>query len=442
MTLAACGLHVEKTPLNPVPESPEDAQPAPVGFNKIRFAIHAGTPTVASAPPDLWDFLFACVPPFGLTSQGSVRGRTFPSDSWREIFLDTLEGQGYDVAGNPGRMFDETEDMQRTIYSVGGRITDLKINACEETSWFGTIPRGDSGEGAIMVEWTVFDLLHRRNAYKVTTKGYARLRHPSYDGLIVLFEEALAASIHNLGADENFHDLVFYGAKPDSEPGTYDDWDEEPVTMYDPDEKVTLALPVQSGKPVTGRLEDIRKAAVMVEAGGGHGSGFFITKEGHILTNAHVVGHALRVRVVSAGKKEKMIAEVLRVNRARDVALLKLEKIPEDLDYVVLPVRTESLKVGEDVYAIGAPRLRKLQDTVTKGIVSAMRFDRKEKQPYIQADVDTYEGSSGGPLVDANGNLVGMAVLGYLVGPETMGGLNWFIPIDDALQKLRVDIPQ
>lgn len=436
--MAGCGLQVDKVPLQPVIDNPDDARPSPVAFNAIHFAVRAGTPTVASAPASFWDWMFTCDAPYGLLTQGSMQGRTFPSDSWREIFLDTLEGQGYDVAGNPGRLFDETEDLQRALYSVGGRITDVKINTCAQSSWFGSIPRGDSGEGMITVEWTVFDLLNRKNVYKVTTKGYARLRQPSYDGLIVLFEEALASSIHNLGADEKFHDLVFYGTAPGGDPGTYYDQDEQPVTMYDPGEKVSLpALPL-STMPAKGRFDDIRKAVVMIEDGGGFGSGFFITKEGHILTDAHVVGNAVRVRVVSAGKQEKMIGEVLRVDRKRDVALIRLEKIPDGMDITVLPINITPPKVGDDVYAIGAPRLRKLQDTVTRGIVSASRFDRKMKQPYIQADVDTYEGSSGGPLIDANGNIIGLTVLGYEVGPDTLGGLNWFSPIDDALTKLQI----
>jgi serine protease Do len=439
LCLPACGLQVEKAPLAPVLDAPEDAQPAPVAFNQIRFAIRSGTPTMASAPANIWDFIFFCDMPYGLNAQGSIRGRTFPTDSWREIFLDTLESEGYDVAGNPGRMFDETEDLQRAVYSVGGRITDVKINTCSQSHWLSGVPIGDSGEGAVTIEWTVFDMLNRRNAYKITTKGYAKMRHPTYDGLIVLFEEAMAASIHNLGADENFHNLIFFGEPPEGKDDTYYDPDEEPVTMYNPQEKVSLkALPVATEKAV-GRLEYIRKATVMIEAGGGHGSGFFITEEGHILTNAHVVGNAVRVRVVSEGKQEKMIGEVLRVNRRRDVALVKLEKIPEGLDITVLPVRIEKPKVGEDVYAIGAPEMKKLQDTVTKGIVSAQRFDRKERQPYIQADVDTYPGSSGGPLVDGNGNIIGMTVLGYVIGDAgELGGLNWFIPIADALDKLEI----
>ncbi len=439
--LTGCGgLNVEKIPLEAVSYPPEDAQPSPVGFNKIRFAVPTGAPTVASAPGNFLEWLLTCEGPYGLTSQGSIRGRSMPSDSWREIFFTTLEGQGYDVAGNPGRLFDEEADLQRAVYSVGGRITDLKINTCEQSSWFGRIPRGSSGEGHVEVEWTVYDLLNRRNVYLTTTKGYGRTRTPNHEGPLLLFEEALAASIHNLGADEQFHNLVFFGTAPQEQPDTYTDPYEDPISRFEPHEDVVIARRPLSQSPAAGRLEDIARAAVLIQAGSAHGSGYFITQQGHMLTNAHVVGHALRVRVVTSGKKEKLVAEVLRVDRKRDVALLRLEEIPDDLKIKTLPVRLDKPDVGEEVYAIGSPSLTRLQDTVTKGIISAHRYNRQRNQPEIQADVYTFGGNSGGPLLDINGNIIGMSFAGYARGEQDLSGLNLFIPIGDALEKLDISL--
>ena len=189
-------------------------------------------------------------------------------------------------------------------------------------------------------------------------------------------------------------------------------------------------------------MDKTRRATVMVEGGIGHGSGFFISKQGYILTNSHVIGEALRVRIVSADKEEKMIAEVLRRDPARDVALLKLEELPDDLDITALPIQTTWPNIGSDVYAIGAPVARQLQDTVTKGIVSAHRKNFRllgTKQNLIQADIDIHGGNSGGPLLDQYGNIAGLSVAGY--GANDTGiGLNLFVPIGEALQRLDINL--
>ncbi len=434
LVLCACGMDsfdIKPVPINPPLPAPNDAQPSPIAFSKIRYAVPTGTSVVAMR-------FAGCEPPYGIVQKG-ISSRDFPSDDFRRLFLDTMEARGYDVAGDPGRLFDEAEDEMRAAYAVGARVTDIKINACNTINLWG-YDSGVSGEATVTVEWGVYDLLRRRNAYKTTTQGYAKIRTANQEGLQLLLEESFEAATANLGADSAFHDLVFYGTKPPA-PETARDLEEEPMGLYDPAESVMISnLPV-SKSPAAGRLEDIRKTAVMVEAGGGHGSGFFITRDGHIITNAHVVGDAARVRVVTSAKKNKLIAEVLRIDRKRDVALLRIEKESMDgLSIKTLPIRASGLKVGEDVYAIGAPQLKRLQDTVTKGIVSAMRFDQRRKQPYIQADVDIYPGNSGGPLIDANGNIVGISVAGWEIGPDILGGLNQFIPIDDALQQLNIGV--
>jgi serine protease Do len=436
--LAACGgLNVPRTPLAEPAMPAGDAQPAPIGFREIRFAIPTGTPTISQSPKGFMG-IFLCDWPYTMTQTG-IRGRFFPDDNLKSIFLDTLKGQGYDVTGDPGRFFDEEEDEMRTHYAVGGEITDIKIDTCKRSNIWG-IDQGYNGEGSVEIKWSVYDLLTRKTVYKTSTRGYGKLRTPNYEGIQLLFEDAVGAAIYNLGADENFYKLVFTGVEPQELPQGYTDPYEEPITKYDSDEKVSLSVLPLFETPAQGRLESLHKIAVMIEAGGGHGSGFFLSDQGHILTNSHVVGNAQRVRVVTSGKQEKLVAEVLRSDRMRDVALLKLEDLPAGLHIESLPIRTSKLSVGEDVYAIGAPSLRRLQDTVTKGIVSAHRKDRETRQDLIQADVDTHGGNSGGPLLDGNGNLVGLAVAGYVRGDVDISGLNLFIPIGDALEELDIDL--
>jgi S1-C subfamily serine protease len=100
-----------------------------------------------------------------------------------------------------------------------------------------------------------------------------------------------------------------------------------------------------------------------------------------------------------------------------------------------LPVRGVRPAVGDEVYAVGSPMFEELSGTVSKGIISALRsFDGLE---YIQSDVATVGGSSGGPLLDERGNAIGVTVSGFTEG-EAPTGLNLFIPIADALRALGV----
>lgn len=432
--LTSCsGLNVEEIPLGQPEIPPENAQPSPVGFNKIRYAIPTGTPIISHSPKGALG-LINCTIPYGMIESG-ISSRSFPNDDFRRVFLDTLEGQGYDIAGDPGRMFDEQEDLMRAIYSVGARVTDIKMDLCRRANMWGSY-RGETGEANLTIEWTVFDLLHRKNVYKTTTKGYAEHKLPNYEAIELLLEKAFAAAVHNLGAAEPFYNLVFSGQEPKKTPRTFSDPEEEPITLYESNERVRIANTPLSRSKAKGRFEDILRTGVMIEAGGGHGSGFFITQQGHIITNAHVVGNAQRVRVVTSGKEDKLVAEVLRIDRKRDVALLKLEEPLSSIE--TLSIRLDKPSIGDDVYAIGAPRLKRLQDTITSGIISAHRYDRRSKQNFIQADVDIYGGNSGGPLLDEFGNIIGLSVSGFFVATDTLGGLNWFIPIEDALDTLSI----
>lgn len=89
--------------------------------------------------------------------------------------------------------------------------------------------------------------------------------------------------------------------------------------------------------------------------------------------------------------------------------------------------------VGSDVYAIGTPLDASLYSTVSKGIVSGVRDENFKK--LIQSDVNIQPGNSGGPLLDKNGTVVGIAVSGFSVNNVTQG-INFFIPVGDAITAL------
>lgn len=158
------------------------------------------------------------------------------------------------------------------------------------------------------------------------------------------------------------------------------------------------------------------------------GSGFIISGDGYIMTNAHVVGNADEITVKLTDKREYK-AKVIGSDERTDVALIKIEakNLP-----IVRMGDPEHLRVGEWVVAIGSPF--GFDNTVTSGIVSAKgRFLPDENfVPFIQTDAAINPGNSGGPLFNMNGEVVGINSQIYSRTGGFMG-LSFAIPIDVAL---------
>jgi len=158
------------------------------------------------------------------------------------------------------------------------------------------------------------------------------------------------------------------------------------------------------------------------------GSGFILSADGYILTNAHVVDEASEVSVKLTDKRE-FKAKVVGTDKRTDVALLKI-------DATGLPKVTigdpEKLKVGEWVAAIGKPF--RLENTITAGIVSAKgrELPNENLVSYIQTDVPINPGNSGGPLFNLKGEVVGVNSMIYSRTGGSMG-LAFAIPIDVAV---------
>ncbi|MFM7248101.1 MAG: S1C family serine protease, partial [Actinomycetota bacterium] len=172
---------------------------------------------------------------------------------------------------------------------------------------------------------------------------------------------------------------------------------------------------------------------VRVEHSQGLGSGFVIDKDGHILTNAHVVDGAQGTISVSFSNDERVEAQVIGVDNATDVALLRVDLPASALTVVPLGDST-SVVVGEPVVAIGNPFGQ--DRTVTSGIVSAVARQIEAPNGFgingvIQTDAAINQGNSGGPLFDMRGQVIGINSQIYTGG--TGGGnvgLGYAVPIN------------
>ncbi|MHB8390640.1 MAG: S1C family serine protease [Acidobacteriaceae bacterium] len=163
----------------------------------------------------------------------------------------------------------------------------------------------------------------------------------------------------------------------------------------------------------------------------GQGSGFILDKKGDILTNYHVVSNAQNVEVTLYNKHQYK-ARILMVDKGHDLALLKIDA--PDLQPATL-ADSRGLQVGQLVYAIGNPF--GLSGTMTRGIISSIRSVRGPMgnliSDAIQTDAAINPGNSGGPLLNSQGDVIGMnTMIDTGGGANQNAGIGFSIPIDTA----------
>jgi S1-C subfamily serine protease len=162
----------------------------------------------------------------------------------------------------------------------------------------------------------------------------------------------------------------------------------------------------------------------------GQGSGFVIDKEGHILTNYHVIAEARQVEVTLHNRK-KYKATIVGVDKSHDLAIVQI-KAP-DLQPMTLG-DSANLQVGQKVYAIGNPF--GFAGTLTRGIVSSIREvhepDGLVIEEAIQTDAAINPGNSGGPLLNGHGEVIGINTMIASNGAGQSAGIGFAIPINTA----------
>jgi serine protease Do len=195
-----------------------------------------------------------------------------------------------------------------------------------------------------------------------------------------------------------------------------------------------IPLPQQPGKPNTPNSPNTPNTPrggdqdqPDTEQNSGVGSGFILSADGYVMTNAHVVDDADTIYVTLTDKRE-FKAKLIGVDERTDVALVKISATN-------LPVVTigdsNRVRVGEWVVAIGSPF--GLDNTVTAGIVSAKGRDTGDYLPFIQTDVAVNPGNSGGPLINMQGEVIGINSQIYSRTGGFMG-ISFAIPIDEAMR--------
>ena len=474
-----------------VAPQPPGTRAVPLRFVRLEGRMRHG----AEIGRYTWGVL--CKPPYRTISWETGRAHINLRE-YADVFYDAMTHLGYDVAGDPGKMFDQEEDEARAELLVSGQVDEIALDLCRRYSWWFGGYTGYTGAAIIRVVWTVYDHLRRRVVYQTATTGFGQEDDTNADAQSLILQRAFTDAAAALGKDEGFRRVAFQpqgravapgpvppGPTPltvprPSEPRPDPDYPLGPgaearppaaagSAAFDPAAAGSVAfeddpgllpggprLDAESDHPAPGALAEMTiprqrpragpitanagelvRATVVIANAAGSGSGFFVARDpeggGWILTNAHVVGDAERVRVSTFDRRAR-IGTVVRRHRARDVALVRVEGgIP-----AVVSIRETPLTVGEEVYAMGEPLGQANRNTLTHGVVSRFTKSPGARLPLIQSDVTTQHGDSGGPLADRSGNVVALDVAGLKSAVDRSVGINYFIPIADAFDRLRL----
>ena len=161
-------------------------------------------------------------------------------------------------------------------------------------------------------------------------------------------------------------------------------------------------LKAQTSSDFSGIIESSVNSVVSIRTDVAQGTGFIITSDGYVVTNAHVLGGAHYAVAITPDKQEKQM-ELIGYDANLDIALLK---ISGNYQYLTLG-DSDSIRVGEKVIAIGNPL--GLSFSVSEGIVSAVDREGSSGLPYyIQTDAALNPGNSGGPLINSEGRVIGV----------------------------------
>jgi S1-C subfamily serine protease len=331
--------------------------------------------------------------------------------------------------------------------STDANPPDFRIGAVLKNVTFETCASGANSEGWIHTEidWAVFSEKQQKIVFEKTTEGLAK----SEQKVDWLGRVAINSSFDNFLADPGLAAVLAGNAAPASAPNpatpaaTGSLNGDAGISPPGPANETASAAAGDKGQlmqllgatakgngDAQKNQAELRKAVVTLQTSTGSGSGFYIDREGYLLTDYHVVKGSKYVKVKFANG-DKMIAEVVRQDERNDIALLKTPDVP----FEPLAIAGKTPDVGEDVYAIGTP-LGVLESTMTRGILSADRIDPATHLHKLQSDVAITNGNSGGPLLDKYGHVIGLSQSRL----ATSSGFNFFIPVQDALKALNVEV--
>jgi serine protease Do len=326
-------------------------------------------------------------------------------------FKTELERAGYKVVTpDQDNLFDPGSASAN--YEAAAVITDEHIEGCADRRDVNDV----KGDSSMKIDWQIYSRLKKQVVAHVSTTGTAHLDHLVEGGQQQMLMESFAGNVRTLASNADFRAAMIAQivAGRFQTPGQQS--------------KIALAGSIKAGPR---KIADAVGSVVTIMNGIGSGSGVLLSSDGYIVTNAHVVGDDKEARIRWSDGIETL-GDVVRVSKNRDVAVIKTDP----RDRTPLAIKRGPVSPGQRVYAIGSPMGKFFQGTVSSGVVSADRI--LDGLRYIQSDTVVSHGSSGGPLLDENGSVIGLTDLGIQNGDGPVG-LNLFIPIGDVMDFLSLE---
>jgi serine protease Do len=315
-------------------------------------------------------------------------------------------------------------NMKTPFKDLFGRATEEKsaqfLLAAEVVRIWVSIDVGTS-HGACEVKWSLFDKKKRKVVLETTSIGIGEGPETSRKH----YDEMFANAAKNLSMDEDFITVILSGEAPEE----YVEEDEIEDAVF----VELVELPDDlNGSELIQRC--IQSTVSIVRADNRGGSGVVVSADGYILTNQHVVGAEKHVEVIfNSGLK--LHATTVRVSDEYDVALLKIDM---GAGFSALPMalldQHQKPSVGDDVFAIGTPLTLELGQSVTRGVISGKRV--LDDVRHIQTDMKVNRGNSGGPLINQNGEVIGL--MSWKVSGEGVEGLSFAVPIKEASKAINL----
>lgn len=332
-----------------------------------------------------------------------------------DVFASVMKRHGYPV-DDAVEMFKDSKERAADLV-VGARILEATVNDCYPDVFRNKLTA--RGSAYLKIEWSVYSLLEKKVIFTTTTEGSTYGEIFSTIGQGGILRPALADAAERLATSAPYRAVI------DAPKAT-------PTAVAASSTRIHVRRAKEFAGELKGNIEVIRKAVATVTANRGQGSGFVVSADGIVVTAEHVVSGSKFVKVNTAGGKE-CYGEVVASSKQRDVALVRVDC----QGLVALPLATAKIVEGTEVFAIGTPLSDQLQFSVTRGVVSGFRKD--EELDYIQSDVSVLPGSSGGPLLDGRGNVIGISRSGLLLKGGAPANVNFFVPVVDLSKYLPVD---
>lgn len=421
----------EQSEMMQIPKLPEFFKQRSIAFEKVLIDLPRGQ-TYIAYPYWRWSFnnldislLESCNAllryRFSNSTEDWAMGEKKFGDWQSEAaeFVNTpLKELGYDVIEASTTTFKRYREKRKAELLLSARITDIKSNQC---NLFNFLYFRDAdliaGDAYIQVEWEVYDTLADKVIAKFTTTGIGEVEKPTEKGNELILLRALSDAADRLAHEEDFYRIM-----------TQQDTLKDLIKAEGKQKPIVLDMPrKQEEQPLNEHYVFTKRATLTI---GEDASGFYITRDGHILTTAEAVGSA-RVVAVEDSQGVRYQAKVLRTNFRLNVALLKAQASKTSY----LPVAEEDiLKPLMNVFTIGNPEGGQMRATVTKGIISNHRFTKKTNENFIQVSIPTTKGYAGSPLLDEFGNVLGLH--DGRNSEET--NFSYYIPVHDALRALNI----